>query len=90
MRKMALLLPLALGACATSAVNEQPEVVKVAVTVPCVEPSRPAEVVPLNQRMSKEDWDKLDTATRQRLLMAQAADRKAYGEQLYVSTAGCQ
>lgn len=89
MKKTILFLPLILGACATSAVQSDPKIVNVAVTVPCVEPSRPAEVTPLKDKMTKDEWDNLDTATRQKLLLAQAADRKGYGEELYVATAGC-
>jgi hypothetical protein len=62
---------------------------KVPVSTPCVK-DRPEEVVPLRQRLPREDWDRLTTDQREKLLGAQAMDRKAYGEKLSVATAGCR
>lgn len=90
MRKIALLAPLILTACGGTVYKDRIQTVNVPVSVPCVaEEGRPVEVVPLNQTMTREQWDALTLDQREKLLLAQAAARKAYGEQLFVVTAGC-
>ncbi len=88
MRK-SLALALLLSGCAGTVVQEKPVNVLTPVTVPCVSPARPAEVKPLRSKMTKEQWNALDVKQRQDLLLAQGMDRKAYGDSLFVSTAGC-
>lgn len=84
---------LLLGACATT--KEIPVTVekvvesKVAVSSPCVK-ERPLEVVPLREKMTRQEFDSLSTDQREKLLGSQALDRKAYGDKLNVATAGCR
>jgi hypothetical protein len=82
-------LALLLGGCAGTVVQEKPVTVLTPVTVPCVSPARPDETKALKLKMTKKQWDALDVKQRQDLLLAQGMDRKAYGDKLYVSTAGC-
>lgn len=89
MRKTPLLLAFALAGCGT-VYKDRVETVKVPVNVPCVaETGRPTEVTPLKSTMTKAEWDRLSTDQREKLLLAQGASRKAYGDKLYVATAGC-
>jgi len=88
MRKT-FLLPLVLAACATPNVDEG-TIVKVPVSVPCLSGDRPEEIKALKETMTREEWDSLTTDQREKLLLANAAERKAYGDSLYVTTAGCQ
>jgi hypothetical protein len=90
MSKIVLLLPLALlAACQTGPVKDDTTVL-VPVSAPCVQGQRPVEVKALKETMTKEQWDTLSTDQREKLLLANAADRKAYGDQLFVVTAGCR
>jgi hypothetical protein len=79
-----------LAACTANPpiIVEKPVEVKVPVTVPCVK-ERPGEVVGLRDRVGRADWDALSTDQREKLLQAQAQDRKAFGDRLTVATAGC-
>lgn len=90
---MRYVLPLflLLGACATPAtiIKEVPVEVKVPVTVPCVQ-NKPAEVQPVKQKLTREQWNHLTTDQREKLLGAQSLNRKAYGDSLNVATAGCR
>jgi len=88
MRKMLLLAPLMLAGCGPTVYRDRVETVKVPVSVPCAE-RRPEEVQPLRSSMTKEQWNALSTDQRQALLLAQGMSRKAYGDKLYVATAGC-
>lgn len=81
-----------LTGCATKQIPvtvEKVVEVKVPVSTPCVK-DRPEEVVALNRKMTREEWDSLTTDQREKLLGAQALDRKAYGDKLNVATAGCR
>lgn len=90
MRKILFLTPLLLlGACAQKAAEDQGTVISVPVSAPCVRGTRPAEVVSLKKKMTKEQWAALATDQREKLLVAQASDRKGYGDELYVATVGC-
>ena len=82
-------MSVSLASCAGTVVEERIVEVKVPVTVECVRGQRPPEVQPLKSKMSKEEWDALTTDQREKLLLAQASDRKEYGEALYVATSGC-
>lgn len=70
-------------------VKEVPVEVKVPVAQPCVSGDRPEEVQPLSSKLSREEWQSLTTDQREKLLGAQAQDRKGFGDKLAVATAGC-
>lgn len=89
MRKTLLFAPLILSACTTPVIKDRVETVKVPVTVPCVKDTRPEEVKPLKQTMSKQQWDALTLDQREKLLLGNGMARKTYGDQLYVATSGC-
>ncbi len=90
MRKIAFLLPLALVACKSDDAGQDDTTVLVPVSSACVSGQRPNEVTALKNTMTKQEWDALSTDQREKLLLANAADRKAYGDKLYVATAGCR
>ena len=87
--KKSILAALLLSGCTTPVIKEVPVEVKVPVNVPCVRDQRPEEVKALKDKMSKGEWNALSTDQREKLLLAQGTDRKAYGDKLYVATSGC-
>lgn len=80
---------LVLTGCTTPVIKDRIVEIKTPVSVPCVRDSRPSEVQPLNKKIARQDWDALTTDQRENLILAQAAERKAYGDELYVATSGC-
>jgi len=86
----AIILTLALAGCTrtVTVTKEVPVEVRVPVAVACVL-ERPDEVVPLRYKIAREQWEALSTDQRENLLQAQALDRKAFGDKLFVATAGC-
>lgn len=88
MRKI-LLLSFLLAGCAKPVIVERPVEVKVPVSVPCISGTKPTEPPALRDRLSRQDWEAMSTDQRERHLAAQALDRKVYGDQLGVATAGC-
>jgi len=71
-----------LPACATTkepVIRTETVEVRVPVFVPCVNAdNRPERVVPLNERMSREEWDALSTDQREFLLTANGERRIVY------------
>jgi hypothetical protein len=92
MRYIALLLPLSLAACMRPdpIVEYRTVTVEIPVSVPCISPSRPTEVTPVRQRVTRAEWDAMTTDQRERLLLANGMRRKGYSDELYAATAGCQ
>lgn len=87
-----LLLTLACSACASPGVVVQKELVetKVPVAAPCISGERPTEPTALRDKVDRGDWTSLSTDQREKLLQAQAQDRRAFGDQLTVATAACR
>jgi len=84
-----LLIPvLLLGACTSTVVRDVPTTVKVPVTVACVK-DKPVEIVPLRDRFTAQEWEALSTDQREKMIVAQGLNRKAFGDELTVATAGC-
>lgn len=93
----ALLAALATG-CTTIPDNDLPpreqevriETVPVVVAVPCVSAQgKPDKVVPLNERMTRKQWDAKPTGAKAQAVRGQAGRRLNYEDELAASTAGC-
>jgi len=84
-----LFAALLLAGCATGPVKTEFQEVLVPVTVGCVTPERPEEVKAVNEKIGRQQWDLLTTDQREKLLLANALERKAYGDKLFVATSGC-
>jgi|GEM_PF-1208580 len=86
-----ILLALVVAGCSTPEVivRDRPVSVSMPVPQPCAD-KRPAEVVPLKDRITRDEWY-LRTDPRQKaaLVGAQGLDRQTYGEQLNAATAAC-
>lgn len=87
----ALLLGL-LSACAT-APKAEPEtrykIAKAAVAVGCVV-DRPAPPMPLNQRITPEEWEARAPGAHAESFKAQAGERMNYEDRLEAATSGCK
>jgi hypothetical protein len=87
-----IIMAVSLPGCAAKQIPVTVEKVvesKVPVSSPCVV-NRPDAVTALRDKMTRQEWDSLTTDQREKLLGAQALDRKAYGDKLDVATAGCR
>ena len=88
------LMAVALGSIAGCAhtpeqvIVEKPVEVKVPVPVPCVV-NKPSEPGSLRDKVDRTTWSYMTTDQREKLVGAQALDRKAYGDALTAETAGC-
>lgn len=85
----------ALAACVGGAPDPIREIdtveVPVAVATGCVaEEGRPTPVMPLNQQMTREEWEARPVGARASAVGAQAIDRMDYEIALRASTAGCE
>ncbi len=87
-KKPLLFSVLLLGACTRTVYQDRPVEVKVPVTVPCVK-DKPVEVKPLRDQMTRQQWDALSLDQREKLLLGQGMDRKAFGDKAMVVVAGC-
>jgi hypothetical protein len=70
-------------------VSVKPTLVEVPVSAPCVQGTRPDPVAPVRNTYSREQWNALTTDQREKILGSNGMSRKAYGDKLYVATAGC-
>lgn len=61
---------------------------KVAVSAGCVV-DRPEPVKPMNQQVSKEQWDALAPGAKAQAVKAQIGERLNYEDNLRASTSGC-
>jgi len=86
--KKLLPLILLLSACTHTVTKDTPIPVNVPVTVPCVK-DKPVEIKPLRDQMTKQQWDALTLDQREKLLLGQGLDRKAFGDKAMVVIAGC-
>lgn len=86
--KYFLIPALLLSACTSTVVRDVPTEVLVPTYIPCVK-NKPVELKPLRDRFTKQQWDALTTDQREKLIVAQGLNRKAFGDELTVATAGC-
>jgi len=86
---MGLLIALTLSSCAsTPVIKEVIQTVNVPVLVECLG-GLPPDVRPLKELYNEEQWNRLTTDQRNNIIIAQALDRKVYGEQMASASAGC-
>lgn len=86
---LALLIGLTLAGCQTAPViRTEVQTVNVPVLVECLG-DLPKEVIALKTQYTEEQWNQLTTEQRNNLVIAQALDRKVYGDRLTAASAGC-
>ncbi len=90
MRCLTLVSSLALAGCATRLTTPEIriETVPVAVAVGCVV-DRPADVVPLNKAMTREQWMARAPGAKAETIKAQAGTRQNYEDALKAATSAC-
>ena len=95
-RTFSLALALTLAACGgggeqpKSAGETAPERYAAPVAVGCVgREGKPAEVQPLNQRYSDEEWAAMPLGAKASAVAAQGGERLNYEDRQRASTAGC-
>lgn len=89
-RHAVLVMAGALAACGNpgTIVRDRPVEVRVPVPQPCAS-ERPAKVVPLKEKIPREQWDERDVRQKAAAVAAQALEHQTYGEQLDAATAAC-
>lgn len=91
MRCMTLVSSLALAGCAAAPVDA-PEVhiqtAPIAVAVGCVK-DRPADVVPMNKAIPREQWLARAPGAKAETIKAQAGTRQNYEDALKAATSAC-
>lgn len=88
-KTIALALLFLSGCTGRTVTRERPVEVFKPVLQPCVKNPRPALVMPLNQQLTKEQWDALDIKQKTEYVSQQGLDRQTYGEQLNAATGAC-
>lgn len=92
MRKLILIPVLALAACKTvtpTVVRDEVHIAKVPVAQACVI-DRPAAVKPINEQVTRAEWDKFTTAQKAAYVATQTFAHQEYGERLDAATHGCR
>lgn len=82
----------ALTACTRTVTLTEEKFTEVPVMVPtkCVaEQGRPDKVVPLNQKVSREEWQKRAPGAKAKAIQAQAGRRMNHADQLDAATSAC-
>lgn len=91
-RKLAIVVVLALSGCATAPqviYRDKPVEVKTPVVQPCVVGMRPSAPIPLNEQYTADQWKALDIKQQAAIVSQHALELKTYGESLNGATAGC-
>ena len=87
--RLLILLPLLLAGCGPRVVTrDRVETVSVPVIQKCAG-ERPAAVVPINQRVSAEDWSALSPKQKAETTAAQALTRMNHADELNAATSAC-